>query len=237
MSVSYKQNDLWENGAAPLVFLLPGATGTKRPEMKGFDAMAAMFWLYGYSAYVCATSGQDKIDGEWSLKGCLNEARTSLDALIAHLCPSFVVLFGSCAGGTIAGYLAAERPPENTRLILWESLFRYNAEDIQALEDRVKQRHEIVLSPTFRDAIHLESVVEKIKCPVLIAYGAQVEKEPGRFGHPDAEMTTKGLNTPFHQIEKYHVSGAEHSLTQGKNPVLLKNLITGACDFLARHHP
>lgn len=238
MNEFYTKNDLWDNGVgAPLVFLLPGATGTKRPEMKGFDAMAAMFWLNGYSAYIFTTSGQDGLPGEWSLKNCLKEARISLESLVAKLNPSQIVLFGGCAGGTIAGHLATELPFEKTSLILWESLFCYTSEDVQALADRINQTHEISLSPTYPDAIHLETVVKKIKCPVLVAYGTPVEKAPGRFCHTDAEKTINGLGTPFHQVEKYFVPGGVHGLVQGKDPVLLKEFIAVACKFLERHQP
>jgi len=234
MNESYNKKDLWENASAPLVFLLPGGTGTKRPEMKGFDAMAAMFWLKGYSAYVFATSGQDGLPGEYCMQNFLREAQATLQALVAKLNPSCIVLFGSCAGGAIAGHLAA-RTDRSAILALWESPLHYTDSDVAVFVERTGQSMPLAGNFT-KTLVHLDSVIGQIKCPVLIVYGPPVPPKSAVFRHEDILKTESSLKLlQPHQVEKIFLPGTDHNLTRGTDVKSLKFLVGAVCGFVRRH--
>jgi pimeloyl-ACP methyl ester carboxylesterase len=228
----YIDKDLWRNGSSPLVFLLPGGTGTKRPEMRGADAMAAMFWLYGYNAYVFAASGQDGRSGSYCMQQFLSEAQAILTALTNELAPSRIILFGSCAGGAIAGHLATQTDRE-TVLALWEAPVHYTDTDIHTFIARAT----VPLAGNFEETlVHLDSALPQIACPVLIAYGPPVPSESAVFRHDDIQTTERALRrlSP-HQVERIFIPGSDHNLTRGSSPQALRTLVKCTYEFAERH--
>lgn len=235
IATDYQQRDLWENGSAPLVFLLPGATGTKRPQMRGFDAMAATFWLHGFNAYVFSAPGQDGNSGEYCTGNYLASARSCLRALSERCQPPIVILFGSCAGGIIAAHLASELPVNETLLVLWETMFHCTDADLHEIIDRLEETKGLTLAPSIIDIIHLSSVVGRIRCPVLIAFGPQRPVHAGTFRLSDVQLTLQGLSTPHNLVETRLIPNATHSATRGDSPLVLNELLDYAIGFVERH--
>jgi hypothetical protein len=194
--------------------------------------MAAMFWLSGYSSYVFTTTGQDGLPGEYCMHRFLADAKSVLHALIVELNPSRVILFGSCAGGAIAGHLAieTERP---TTVVLWEAPAHYTEADVQ----KFMERSGLPLAKNFVDTVvHLDTALPQIKCPVLIAYGPPVTPEKAAYRHDDIRTTEFGLQLLRpHQIERCFIPETDHNLTRGSNPQALRDLIAAADSFSERH--
>lgn len=226
--------DVWENGAAPMVLILPGATGTQRPKMRGFDAIAAMFWLQGYGAYVFSAPGQDNNGGEYCTHTYLSAARSCLEALCLAYKPSAIVLFGSCAGGIIAAYLASEQREIPTILVLWESMFHYSNDDIDALINKATQTKELVISRTIYEVIQFDSFAGNITCPTLIAFGPQQPIRAGIFMQADVRQIEQKLATPSHCIETLFIPFSTHNLTRNGPPVLLAEMMVCVLSFVKR---
>jgi pimeloyl-ACP methyl ester carboxylesterase len=183
---------------------------------------------------VFSAPGQDGNDGEYCMGTYLTAARSCLDALRRNCHPSALILFGSCAGGTIAAHLATERPANETMLVLWESMFHYTDMDVQALIDRMSETGEVIMASGIRDVIHLSSVVERISCPTLLAFGPQqLPMRPGCH-QTDVQRIVQGLTTPRHLVEEIFVPSANHGVTRGGAPLLLNELLTCVLSFTER---
>jgi dienelactone hydrolase len=224
-----REHLLWSRGAGePLVFLIPGGTGSASTSTRGYLASAGYLWLHGCSCYLAETAGQDQHPGAFSIARCLEECRQTLDALTARLAPSAVILFGSCSGGTVATHLAAER--EVDWLVLWETLPRYSESDKRAFVDRTRGR--VALSENFLGE-YLATIdrSDRVTCPVLYAFGADTPQPLIESHHVDELETAFSTASIF---ERLAVEATDHNLPRGSNPAKLKELLNYVASGLDR---
>lgn len=220
--MNYIEQDLWSNGkGAPLVFLLPGGTGTKRPAMRGFDAMAATFWMHGFSALIFIAPGQDGYHGTFSMQKCLDTAKSCLQALINDFNPSLVILFGSCSGGTLAAHLL-NYVNVPVLLILWETPLCFAPEDTTEFVKRATAQGMVLADDFYTHPLHLKDVADSIVCPVLVGYG-DATLPPIFNGKEDLDEIR--VQMPHAGVEGCLIHGADHNLTRGSNTSLLDKFL------------
>ncbi len=206
---------------SPLIFLIPGGTGSKRIEKRGYVATASYFWLRGYSAYIAETAGQDGNPGVFSLTRCLDECKSALKSLIQEYGPSRVILFGSCSGGTVATHLATDDDIEIDGLALWETLPVF--EEPGRLEFVSRATGVVTLSDNFfGEYLETADKAGKVKCAVLSLYGDK--QAPPVFFAKDAEEI-KRIFSSAESLESHCFSGADHNLVRGTNPTLLHEIL------------
>lgn len=226
-----QSQDLWSNGkGAPLAFLVPGGTGTKRPAMKGYDAMASAFWLRGFSAQVFVSSGQDGRTGKYSMKGSLSEARSCLHELIDTLKPGIVILVGGCAGGALAAHLA---PEISVRLLmtLWETPLVFSDESHREYVRRASQIGIPVADDYYSTTFNFIEAAPLVRCPVLFGYGSATN--PPVFPPSDYARVEEALCNAV--IEECSIPGANHDLPRGSSSLFLDEYLARVFAFLSRH--
>lgn len=225
------QRDFWMNRAgSPLIFLVPGGTGTKRPGMKGYDAIAASFWLRGYNVQVFVASGQDGAPGKYSMQGSLDEARACLHSIQELVVPSMVVLVGSCAGGVLAGHLVSESTIP-ALLALWETPLRFTSDNH---EEFIRRASDVGISVTedyFSKTLDFSDVAKSIASPVLVGYGNATN--PPVFPASEYELIGHALTNA--RVEPCFLEGADHNLLRGSSPELLTSFIARLREFVTRH--
>lgn len=220
---------LWDGGKnAPLVFLIPGGTGTRRPTFRGYESTASYFWLHGFSCYIDETAGQDGREGVFSMERCLDESREKLSQLQTLLSPSRTILFASCSGGTIAAYLAAEFQNVHS-LILWETMPRYLPLVREWFMGRAKDSG-VSLSENFLgEYIETADVTSKVRCPVLVMYGDG--SDPVVVTEEEVKIVAESL-THAKSVELFKISGADHNVPRGSSAKLLNDLLEKAMLFI-----
>jgi pimeloyl-ACP methyl ester carboxylesterase len=211
---------LWSNGkGAPLVFLIPGGTGSSRDVMPGFPATAGFFWLRRGTSYIAETAGQDGNHGAFSIKRCFEECRSVLRELQEELAPDRIFVFGSCSGGTVATHLAAEM--NVAKLILWESFPRYNESSQRDFISRAKGR--ISLSERFlEESLNAIDRAHEVTCPVLCLYGIN---GPSPIFNEQHVAELEATFTSAATFQRHQFEGASHNLTRGDDPELLLKLL------------
>ena len=226
---------LWKNReGAPLVYILPGGTGSHRPASRGSDTIAAYFWSRGFSSYIGDTGGQDGRPGMFSLANCLSETRNTHQYLMQALTPSSVVYFASCSGGTVAAWMAAEDPLASAAL-LWEAPGYLRPESTAAFVERAASRG-MQLSPQFGEEIfHLESAIPRLRLPIMFGYGHCRRGEA--FTQNDLQRIRTAFSGYPQPFEEIHIPDADHSLTRGTNPELLHEVTARFYDFAVAHLP
>jgi len=152
------------------MFLIPGGSGTDHPQSRGFDVIAAQFFLSGWTVFLAETAGQNGRPGCLSVNQCILECRGYTKELIRDLRPSHIVLWGVCGGSVIACALACESIPIDA-IVLWEPPPNFSQESRKEFANFSKDKG-LVLSPDFTNEVtNLIDIAAQVSPPVLIQYG------------------------------------------------------------------
>lgn len=211
---------LWQQEKTkPLIFMIPGATGTQKEKFPGYPSMAGFFWLHGFSSYIASTSGQDSLKGYYTLQRCYDECATTLSELNDLLTPRKIVIFGRCSGGTVATHLAAHFDP--SLLILYESWPEYPVADRQAIATKMEGR--VNHAPNYLDEfIETKDAASSVTCPVLLLHG-DIDNES--LFTISQQQTLSNLFSNTSSKSTIHIKGADHSLPRGTNANLLRQTL------------
>ena len=226
---------LWKGReASPLLLIIPGGSGTGIPEKRGFEAIASEFWTNGFSCYISVAEGQDKRGGSLRMTEWLESAKRHLASLRDTLNPTAVVLLGSSGGGTIATYLAATELSTSDCLILWETPPRWSKECREDLAKNAASKGVVLADDFFEHVLETSDKAEAVKCAVQFCYG---DAKALPFIQSDIEQTRKAFQRSCSETAFTHIRGADHGLTRGSNPVLLRELLNQIRTFVQRHIP
>ncbi len=205
---------LWKGvEGAPLMVIYPGGTGSRRPIMRGFDAMAGHFWMRGFSCYIGEVGGQDGHPGAFSVQRAVDESRLTLASLRDSLRPSATCLFGSCSGGTIATWLAGENSLVDL-LILYETLPAYPTTSAIEFGERAKASGVKLADAYMEEYLDTEQASPKVICPVLLLCGDA--SAPPVVTEEDIQRLATGF-TKARFVETWTIAGANHNATRGSD--------------------
>jgi len=210
--------------------IYPGGSGSRRPSMRGLDAIAAFFWMRGFSCYIGEVEGQDGRSGEFSIARAVNESRETLNYLRNLLSPQSICLFGSCSGGTVATWLASE-PSQADFLVLYETLPWYSDDNKNTFVARAPTSG-IQLSPNFIDEyLDTADASPRVTCPVLLLHGDTCT--PPVVTIDDMNQLAASF-TSASKLEMSLVKGADHNVTRGSALTPLNDLLQVVESFIDR---
>lgn len=211
--------------------IYPGGSGSRRPYMRGFDAIAAHFWMQGFSCYIGEVSGQDGHQGEFSIQRAVNESLETLRSLQDLLLPSSLYLFGSCSGGTIATCMASEFPLVDG-IILFETLPKYDDSGKYEFVSRA-QASGVKLSPNFmQEYIDTADIAPRVKCPVLLLHGDA--SNPPAVTKENVQSLADSFTSASH-VEVVSIKGADHNVTRGSMLQPLAKVMSEVDRFVGRY--
>lgn len=169
--IASKDNRLWDAGTgAPLMFIIPGGSGTEHPRKRGFDVLASHYFLRGWTAFVSEVGGQNGRPGKLSLRRQLEESREYLNILSSKRTPGQVVLLGTSGGAVVATALA-DRSPIARALVMWEPHPYYSHEDQKKFIAWARQEN-VPIADTFKEEVfHLADVAPSVTSPTMLCYG------------------------------------------------------------------
>lgn len=224
---------LWKGRtAAPLLLIIPGGSGTGIPEKRGFEAIASEFWCHGFSCYISVAPGQDGIGGSLKMTEWLRVSREHLLTLREFFRPSAVVLLGSSGGGSIATHLAAADLTRSDCLILWETPSCWSEECRGDLMKNAASKGVVLADDFFEHILESADKAQEVKCQVQFAFG---DAKSLPFVQDDVEDARKAFHRSFAETEFIQIPGADHGLTRGSNPILLRILTQQMLSFVRRH--
>ncbi|MEW8051855.1 MAG: hypothetical protein AB2809_15925 [Candidatus Thiodiazotropha sp.] len=163
-------NRLWNAGVnAPLMFIVPGGSGTGHPQKRGFDALASYYFLKGWTAFISEVGGQNGRPGKLSLRRQLEESRNHLDILYSQLSPSKTVFLGASGGAVVAAVLAGKASTARA-LVMWEPHPYYSNEDQKKFIAWARNEG-VPISDTFEEeVIHLMEVASSVTIPAMLCH-------------------------------------------------------------------
>jgi len=221
---------LWKsNKPAPLVYLVPGGSGTRRlTGMRGFQSTAGFFYLHGYSCYIGETAGQDGRRGVFPLERCLEDSLAIVGQLRRELDPDGVIIFASCSGGTIGTHLATQLSDVRS-LILWETPPHYPMSMRKKFAARAPSS-DVRLSADFvEEYLKTTEAAPDVECPVLIGYGDATD--PPVCTEEDIHQLAESF-TQADEVERLKIPGADHNLTRGSDVARLRKLLRRVKEFI-----
>lgn len=191
--------------------IYPGGSGSRRPSMRGFDAIAAHFWMMGFNCYIGEVSGQDGHPGEFSIQSAVDESRETLRSLLDLFSPSALFLFGSCSGGTIATCLASESPYTDC-LVLFETLPQYADGGKYEFVSRAQAAGVKLTQNFIQEYIDTADLAPLVKCPVLLLHGDA--SNPPVVTVDDVKSLADSFSSAS-QVKVVAINGADHNVTRG----------------------
>jgi pimeloyl-ACP methyl ester carboxylesterase len=162
------------------------------------------------------------------LSASLCECRDSLAELTQQLSPRDIILCGSCSGGAVATYLAAERQDTHS-LILYESPPRFPQWTRDDFVVRAKQLGMVLSRDFLNEYIDTIDKAPEVSCPVLICWGTGTR--PPIFVPEDGRLLADEFSNASH-IGTKEYPAADHNVFRGSNARVLHTILKDIVAFV-----